>query len=76
MAAQIEVVLKWKEDQEGGKYLLGELDLPASMDLSNLIIFVWPNSPESDEVPMLRIRKREEKRERDKPRDNRDQRTK
>lgn len=63
MAAQIEVVLKWKEDSEGGKYLLGELDLPVTMDLSNVMIFVWANPPESDEMPMLRIRKREERRD-------------
>lgn len=58
MSAQIEIMLQWKKDKAGQLYLVGHADLPATIDLSNLLLFVWPNPPESEEAPVLVLRNR------------------
>ena len=62
MSAQVEVQLVWKTDKLGNKYLWGASNLPGNVDLSKIMFFIWPNPEDSDEPPVLALRKREDRR--------------
>ncbi len=62
MANQLTVDLHWREDTNGMKYLVGGIQLPASLDLKDGLVFlIWPHEAGSGEFSQMAIRPKDPK---------------
>ena len=59
MSGQIEVELFWKKDRNGGQYLFADPNLPANIDLSDVVFLMWPSGEDSPDYPKLVIKKKD-----------------
>lgn len=59
MSNQISIDLYWKTDKNGNKYLFADPNIPATIDLNKCVFLIWPHDEDSEDFPVLAIKKKE-----------------
>ena len=76
MGTQVTVDLRWKEDRNGDKYLVGDIRFPGEItfDMSKgLVALIWPHPEDSGDYPQMVIKEKQHRnnRQRDYRREDR-----
>lgn len=54
--SQISIDLKWKSDKMGKGYLVCTPDIPIRVKLDEVVMIIFPNDRNSDDIPQLIIK--------------------